>query len=68
MVCGCGEQFQRVFPAANNFAVYFDAKRITFPVSWRSEEVAVGLCCGEIVASVPNAALEELRRDAAGAQ
>ena len=65
MACGCGEKFQRVFPAANSFAIYFDAKRKTVPVSWRAEEVAVCLCCGEIVTHVPEAALTELRRDAA---
>jgi hypothetical protein len=45
MACACGEKLHRVFPASNNFAVYFDAKRKTFPVSWRSEELAVCLSC-----------------------
>jgi hypothetical protein len=67
VACGCGERFQRTFPAADNFAVYFDAKRTTFPVSWRADELVVCLCCGEILAHVPDAVLEELRRDAAGA-
>ena len=65
MACGCGEKFQRVFPAQNNFAVYFDAQRTTTPASWRSNELAVCLCCGEITASVPADVLSELRRDAA---
>ena len=65
MACGCGEKFQRVFPAQNRFAVYFDAQRTTTPASWRSNELAVCLCCGEITASVPADALSELRRDAA---
>ena len=65
MACGCGEKFQRVFPAISNFAVYFDAKRETAPVNWRADELAVCLCCGEISAHVPDTALAELRRDAA---
>jgi hypothetical protein len=67
MACGCGEKFQRVFPATSSFAVYFDAKRKTAPVSWRADELAVCLCCGEIFAHVPDAPLTELRRDAAEA-
>jgi hypothetical protein len=45
----------------------FDASRKTAPVSWRADELAVCLCCGELFAYVPDAPLTELRRDAAEA-
>jgi len=68
MACGCGEKFQRVFPAANCFAVYFNSERNTNPVSWRADELSVCLCCGEIISHVPETALTELRRDVSEVQ
>jgi hypothetical protein len=63
MACGCGEKFQQVFPAHINYAVYFDAQRTTIPASWRADELAVCLCCGEITSSVPADVLADLRQD-----
>jgi hypothetical protein len=61
MMCSCGEQHHRTFPARIQYSVYFDANRRTVPAVWTQEELWVYLACGNISSAVPDAELNELR-------
>jgi len=64
MMCSCGEQHQRIFPAKIQYSVYFDANRRTVPAGWMQDELCVCLACGHIDSTVPDAELNELRMGA----
>ncbi len=64
MSCGCGEQFQRVFPATVKYTVYFDETRETNPLRWEAKELVACVICGRIESGVPDTELQELRRGA----
>jgi hypothetical protein len=66
MPCDCGENFQRVFDATADFAVYFDADRKTAPLLWTQEGMTICINCGGIISRVPDTELQELRRGAGG--
>jgi len=64
MACECEEKYKRVFPAKNEFTVYFDRDRKTVPVRWNEEGMMVCIGCGDITGRVPDAELQVLRAGA----
>lgn len=61
MRCDCGEQQRRIFPAAIDYTVYFDADRGTVPLRWTEDALSVCVGCGEISGLVPGAVLRDLK-------
>jgi hypothetical protein len=65
MVCECGGQYQRTFPATVEHTVYFDPRREAHPVQWTAGDLSVCVNCGQVTSCVPADALQ-LLRDGAG--
>ena len=65
MVCNCGEENQRRFPADNSFTVYMSEARDTSPLQWNERTLYVCKGCGATGGQVPDALLQALR-DGAG--
>ena len=65
-MCGCGDHFQRAFPAKLVLKVYFDRDRRAAPLDHLTDanEFNICLCCGQFEAQLTPSELEELRRDA----
>lgn len=64
-MCGCGEHFQKTFPARLTLKVYFDRGRKAVPLDHLTDTNVfnICLCCGLFEAQLKPSELEELRRD-----
>jgi hypothetical protein len=65
MVCNCGEENQRPFPANNSFSVFVSKSKDTTPLEWKESTLYVCIGCGATGGQVPDALLQKLH-DAAG--
>jgi hypothetical protein len=65
MVCNCGEENLRSYPADNSFSVFMSKARDTSPLKWKESILYVCIGCGATGGQVPDALLQALR-DGAG--
>lgn len=65
MVCNCGEEYQRTYPADNSFSVFMSEARDTTPLEWKESTLYVCIGCGATGGQVPDALLQALH-DGAG--
>jgi hypothetical protein len=65
MVCNCGEEYQRVFPADNSFSVFVSKSKDTSPLTWKESTFYVCVGCGATGGQVPDDLLQALH-DGAG--
>lgn len=66
MICGCGEQYQMVFPATIAFSIQLSRDPTATGVEWKESRLVICLACGDIIGRVPDAELQVFRSASGG--
>ncbi len=62
MSCNCGDKYQRVFPANNNFSVRLSVHPAATPLIWKTDKLFVCIECGDVAGRVPDDVLLVFRK------